>query len=256
MNKVPGISRRLFGVWYRHYRVYTKHLFTNGFPPFVEPLIFLGAIGIGAGRYMDLPVPEDYLSFLASGLVVTTAMFTSAFECSYGTYIRLNYDRVYDGILASPVTVADLVFGEVLWAGTKGAFFSFSVLLVMGLFSVLDFFTALPVVLLGLVTGIMFSLMSLTVTSLIRDINQFNFYFTGLISPMFFFSGVVFPLKDLPPALLWVSEILPLTHAVRLSRYIIFGNSYFYPSDIIYCLVFISISGMLSYKRLQKLLVL
>ena len=96
----PPLYLRLYSVWYRHMRVYTKNLITNGFPPFLEPLIFLAAIGVGLGKYVTEMRGMGYLPFLASGLLVTASMFTAAFECSYGTFIRLEYDKAYDGMIS------------------------------------------------------------------------------------------------------------------------------------------------------------
>ena len=119
----PPILPRIYSVWFRHMRVYTKHLISNGLPPFLEPLIFLAGIGLGLGKYIVSMDGVPYIQFLAVGLVITSSMYTSAFECSYGTFIRLEYEKVYDGMLGAPLTVNNLLIGEILWAGTKGLFF-------------------------------------------------------------------------------------------------------------------------------------
>ena len=214
----PPLVHRITSVWYRHMRVYTKNLISNGFPPFLEPLIFLAAIGTGLGKYISSMNGMDYLPFLATGLLVSASMFTAAFECSYGTYIRLEFDRAYDGMLSAPISVNNLFVGEILWVGTKGFFFSLAVLIVISAFGVLPLGYTLLAPLVGFFTGAIFGTLSLLVTSFVRDINQFNFYFTGFISPMFFFSGVVFSLDNLPPVLQYLAEAFPLTHAVRLAR--------------------------------------
>ncbi|MBN2323257.1 MAG: ABC transporter permease [Spirochaetes bacterium] len=221
----PPLPRRLFSVWYRHMRVYTKNLVANGLPPFLEPLIFLVAIGLGLGRYITEMKGVPYLPFLATGILVTTAMFTASFECTYGTFIRLEYDKAYDGMLSAPITVRDLFLGEILWAGTKGFFFSLAVLSIVSAFGILSIATSAFAPFVGFATGVMFSSLALFVTSFIRDLNQFNFYFTGFISPMFFFSGVVFSLDTLPKPMQWVAEVFPLTHSVRIVRSICFGES-------------------------------
>ena len=214
----PPYFHRIYSVWYRHMRVYTKNLVTNGFPPFLEPLIFLSAIGLGLGKYVTEMGGIPYIQFLASGLLVTAAMFTAAFECTYGTYIRLEFDKAYNGMLAAPITVNDLLVGEILWVGTKGMFFSTAVLSIISVFGILspNLFLAVPFI--GFLTGTMFAVIALLVTSFVKDINQFNFFFTGFISPMFFFSGVVFSLDNLPNFLKIFAEALPLTHTVRLVR--------------------------------------
>jgi len=176
-------------------RVYAQNFFSNAFPPFWEPLIFLAGIGLGLGKYITEPMDGlKYIEFLSTGLLVTTAMFTAAFECSFGTFVRLEFEKVYDGMLAAPMTVNNLIVGEMIWAGTKGFFFSFVVLCILTLFGVVALPYSLLAPFVGFLTALMFSALSLLVTSFVKTIQHFNFYFTGLISPMFFFSGVNYPL--------------------------------------------------------------
>ena len=101
----PSLASRLGSVWYRHFRTYSKDIVSNGFPPFMEPLIFLAGMGLGMARYVPSLVGMSYLQFLATGLVMTSAMFTASFECTFGTFIRLEYDKIYDGMLAAPLSV-------------------------------------------------------------------------------------------------------------------------------------------------------
>lgn len=216
--RIPTLASRLLSVWYRHMRVYTRNLISNGLPPFLEPVIFLLGIGLGLGRYIADMDGVRYLVFLAAALPVTSAMFTSAYECTFGTFVRLTFQKSYDGMIAAPVTVSDLFVGEVLWAGTKGLFFSACVVIVMVAFGAVPLPMAALAVPIGFLTGAMFGALSLLVTSFVNNINHFNFYFTGFLSPMFFFSGTVFPLDSLPRGLRPLAELLPLTHAIRLTR--------------------------------------
>jgi len=248
------LHRRLYGVWYRHMRVYTKNILSNGLPPFFEPLIFLAGIGLGLGKYIAEPVGGvRYIEFLGTGLLVTTAMFTSAFECSYGTFIRLEFEKVYDGMLAAPMTVNNLIVGEIIWAGSKGFFFSLAVLVILSLFGITRLPYSLLAPFIGFFTAVMFATMSLLITSFVKTINHFSFYFTGFISPMFFFSGVVFPTENLPPVIRPVTEILPLTHSARLVRAVCMND--YRPAlllDLLYVAVFILVVGWLAIRRLRK----
>lgn len=258
-HRVPALASRLGSVWYRHMRVYTKNLVANGFPPFFEPLLFLLAMGVGfSGALGGKPVDGlPFMDFLASGLVLTSAMYTSAFECSYGTFIRLNYDKTYDSMLAAPLSPADILIGEMLWAGTKGAFFSAAVLVVMTLFGTIGTWSSLFSPLVGFLTGLVFASASLLVTSFVRyNIDHFNFYFTGFLSPLFFFCGVLFPVTQLPVPLDTIAEILPLTHLIRLERAVCFGN--WGPEHAIalgYCLLLIALLGWLAVTRLKRQLI-
>jgi lipooligosaccharide transport system permease protein len=94
------------------------------------------------------------------------------------------------------------------------------------------------------------------VTSFVKTINHFNFYFTGFISPMFFFSGVVFPISNLPAAVQPFAEIVPLTHCVRLARAVCIGH--YSPSllwSLVYAVLFTAVMGWLAIRRLRRRLV-
>jgi hypothetical protein len=116
----PPLLNRIFSVWFRHYLVYSRNIISNGLPPFLEPLIFLAGIGLGMKQYVGQMGGLSYITFLATGLPITAAMFTSAFECSYGTFIRLEFDKVYEGMLAAPLSASNVLIGEILWI--KGIF--------------------------------------------------------------------------------------------------------------------------------------
>lgn len=250
----PSLASRLASVWYRHFRTYTKDLASNGFPPFMEPLIFLAGMGLGMAKYVPNLVGMSYLQFLATGLLMTSAMFTASFECTYGTFIRLEFDKTYDGMLAAPLTVRDVMLGEALWAGTKGAFFSFAVLVVISAFGLINFFTALLTPLVGFMTGFLFAAIGLLVTSFVKNINHFNFFFTGLLSPMFMFCGTIFPIENLPPALRIVAELLPLTHPVRIGRVAALASGW-EPSlllDLLYIVAVALLIMVIAVRRLTR----
>jgi lipooligosaccharide transport system permease protein len=255
--RYPPILWRLFSVWYRHMRVYTNNIFSNGLPPFLEPLLFLAGVGLGLGKYITQSMEGlTYIRFLGTGLLVTTAMFTASFECTFGTFIRLEFEKVYDGMLAAPITANNLIIGEMIWAGTKGLFFSFAVLCILALFGIVSLPRSLLAPLVGFITGLMFSTLALLITSFVKTINHFNFYFTGVLSPMFFFSGVIFPISNLPRIVRPIAEIVPLTHAVRLVRAACTIS--YQPKlllDIVYIVVFILVVGFFAVNRLKKRLV-
>jgi lipooligosaccharide transport system permease protein len=252
----PPIVNRIYGVWYRHFKVYTKSLISNGLPPFLEPLIFLAGIGLGMNTYIKEMEGIPYITFLATGLPITAAMFTAAFECSYGTFIRLEFDKVYDGMLAAPLSVNDLIIGEILWAGSKGFFFSFAVIIVVAAFGLVPLPWSLTTPIIGFLTGILFASLSLLITSFVSNINHFNFYFTGFLSPMFFFSGVVFPLENLPHSIRWFAEVFPLTHSVRLTRSLDMGTiKPVLLLDLLFIVAFTIITGWFAIGRLKKKLI-
>ena len=262
-QRYPALYKRLFSVWYRHMRVYSQNIFSNAFPPFFEPLIFLAGIGLGLGNYIEPINGQPYIEFLAIGLLVTSSMWTAFFECTFGTFIRLEFHKVYDGMLAAPITANDLIIGEILWAGSKGFFFAFAVLAtlsIVSVFPIFDFSLPLPNALvapfIGFLNALMFASMALFITSFVKTINHFNFFMTGLISPMFFFSGIVFPISDLPKVLQPAAELVPLTHSVRILRSIC--DETFSPVllwDVTYIVIFTLVMSLLAIRRLKKRLI-
>ncbi|MCG6551695.1 MAG: ABC transporter permease [Candidatus Magnetominusculus sp. LBB02] len=252
----PPLLSRIYSVWYRHMRVYCRNLLSNGLPPFLEPLIFLAGIGLGLGKYVPSLGGLPYAAFLAMGLPITTAMMTASFECTFGTFINLEFNKVYDGMLAAPITVNNLIVGEILWAGTKGFFFSSAVLAVAVPFGLIPLPGGLAAPFIGFITGLMFASLSLVVTSYVKTISFFNFYFTGFLSPMFFLSGVVFPVAELPKPLRYAAEALPLTHPVRLCRAVCTGQlKVALLLDLLYIVVFIGAAGYIALKRLRGRLI-
>ncbi len=251
---VPGKLKRIVSVWYRHERVYDSNFLSNAFPPLLEPLILLAGLGIGFGSYIQTMGNMSYILFLASGIIVTSSMYTAAMECTYGTFIRLEFDRVYDGMLGAPLLADDLIIGEILFAGTKGFIFALAVLLVTWIAGIISYPLSIVAALVGFLCGIMFGTLSMWITAMVKNINYFNFYFTGLISPMFFFSGAVFPIENLPASMRYIAEIIPLTHVVRMARaFCVPGQVGTYLLlDLLYCILFIIITGWLAIRGLKK----
>ena len=255
-NKPPNFFERILNVWYRHFKVYSKNLISNGIEVILEPMFFLVAIGLGLGKYIVKMEGIPYIKFLASAIIVPASMYTAAFECSFGTFIRLEFDKVYDGMLSAPITAKDLLIGEIFFAGTKAFFFSSCILLVLSLFNLVSLPTALLAPIGGFLTGLIFATFSLFITSFVNTINHFNFYFSGLLTPMFFFSGIIFPLSNIPIQIRWLAYILPLSHTTKIVRAFClnqFNFNLFY--DLIYIVLFISIIGFFAIKKLEKRLI-
>jgi len=250
----PSLWHRISSVWYRHTRVYNSDFLSNAFPPFLEPLILLAGLGIGFGSYIQTMGSLNYILFLASGIVVTSSMYTAAFECTYGTFIRLEFDKVYDGMLGAPLSPTNLIAGEILFAGTKGFLFALAVLIVTWLLGIITYPLSIMAALIGFICGIMFGTLSMWITSFVKNINHFNFYFTGLLSPMFFFSGSVFPIENLPLGMRWAAEAIPLTHVVRMARAFCVPDQlgWYLITDLLYCLIFIIITGWFAIRGLNR----
>jgi lipooligosaccharide transport system permease protein len=216
----------LAGVWFRHYRVYTRTLLANAAPPVLEPLFFFTAVAIGLGGYIrdDGFGGLGYRAYVASGLAVTSAMFTATFETTYGTFVRLAFQRTYDAMLGTHLRVGEMFVGELLFAATKGLVFSAVVVLVTMLFGVRPSAWGMLVPLVGCATAYLFGALGLIVTSYVKMINNYSFYTSGVITPMFFFSGTFFPILGLHPAIDAIAWLLPLSHPIEMSRALYAGT--------------------------------
>ncbi|MCK5098403.1 MAG: ABC transporter permease, partial [Desulfobacteraceae bacterium] len=134
-----------------------------------------------------------------------------------------------------------------------GLFFSFAVLSVISIFGLIESPMAIFTVFVGFFTAMMFAVLSLLVTSFVNNINHFNFYFTGFITPTFFLSGIVFPLNTLPKFVEMFAQIFPLVHSVNLMRAFCFNKfELSLIGDIIYIIIFIILIGFFAIKRLRQ----
>ena len=226
----PPLSRRLYAVWFRHWLVYRSTLLANSLPAFAEPIFFLIAIGIGLGQYIDAEIGGlPFGAWLGAGVLAMTALFTSVFETTYGTFVRMVYQKTYDAMIVTPITVRDAFLGELLWCGTKGLAFTaivLSIFLIFGAFN--DWLPAIQwtvvfIPFLGFVAGFLFGALGMLITSRIKNLNNFNFFLTGVITPMAFFSGMLFPVQQLPFLFEYLAYALPLFHFTELNRYLLFG---------------------------------
>jgi len=227
----PSRAQRLLAVIRRHWIVYSSTFLANALPAFLEPVLFLTALGFGLGSYVADGVHGFPLgAFMGPGALAMTAMFTAAFETSYGSFVRLVYQKAYDGMLATPLSVGDVFLGEILWCGCKGVLFTSIVLAVFTVFggafaewAQLFQWSALAIPLVGGVCSMLFGALGLHVTSITRNMSNFNFFITGLLTPMSLFSGMVFPVADLPAGVRQLAYALPLFHVTELNRLLLFG---------------------------------
>lgn len=210
--------------WQRNLLIFRK-IFLTALPEnFLEPVLYLVALGLGLGGFVREIQGIPYVAFVATGLAASAAMFGATFECTYNAYVQFAYDRSYDAIVTTPLSAEDVAIGEVLWGATRSALYGSAFLLVAALFGVLRSGWALVLPLVFFISGVLFSATALTFTALTPSIDLFTYYFSLWITPMFLFSGIFFPLDTFPE---WVREVAwatPLYHVVRATRALAFGN--------------------------------
>ena len=190
---------------------------------FGEPLLYLLGLGFGLGRLIGEIDGIDYFAFLASGLVASSAMTSASFEGIYSAYTRMVPQKTYDGMLATPLEVDDIVAGEMLWCATKACISGSSILLVAGLLGAVATAHALLCIPVLFLVGLAFAGPALAVSAVSPSYDFFNYYITLVITPMMILCGVFYPVASLPEALHHAVQALPLTHAVAIARPLVTG---------------------------------
>jgi lipooligosaccharide transport system permease protein len=223
LTALPIFSGRFVAVWRRNALVWRKLFIPSLVGNFGDPLLYLLGIGYGLGAFVGKVDDMPYLMFFASGLVCSSAMNTATFEGLYSAYTRMTSQRTWEGILATPLRLEDVVLGEVMWAATKSLVSGSAILVVAALLGGVHGYGAVAVVPLLFLCGLTFGAMALFVTAVAPGYDFFLYYFTLVVTPMFLFSGVFFPLTSLPPVVAAVAWGLPLTHAVAAARPLMAG---------------------------------
>jgi lipooligosaccharide transport system permease protein len=225
---LPKLTYRVWKVWMRNFTVFMKTYKVNFFPPLLEPIFYLIALGLGFGTLVKDIQGGSYISFIAPALIAISMMNSSFFECTYGSFVRMYYQKTFDAIIATPVNIEEVIAGELVWGATRSLISSTIVLGVVAAFGLVSspLFILIPVV--AFFTGLMFAAIAMCFTAIAPNIDFFNYPAFLLITPMFLVSGTFFPLTELPPFIQMIANaFLPLTHAVNLSRALIAGNLQF-----------------------------
>lgn len=225
LSREPGALRGALWVWRRNAAVWGRSWRTSLVGSVGEPLFYFLGLGYGLGTLIPSVAGQPYLHFVAPGLVLSSVMQSTTIEATYSTFTKMQHQRVFESMVLSPLTFGDVVVGEMLWAMTKGLLSGGTVLALTFAFGAGKPWPGLLAVALLLVAGLIFAAMGLIVTSAARGYESFNYYFTLFISPMFFFSGIFYPVEPLGPWVGTVAWCFPLTHLVNLSRAALRGTA-------------------------------
>ena len=221
-----SLSYRIAYVFLRNLYSYKRFVLPTFLVSLVEPLFYLITFGVGMGAYMGAFGGKPYLDFLVPGVLASAAMMAASFECLYGTYVKIVHEKVYDSLIATPVSADEAVAGDIAWGSFRGLI-SGTLMMVVALFMVVApaalWRAGLLLVFLVFI-GILFGSLAMIVTSVAPSFDFFSYYTELIVTPMLFFSGVFFPLDHFPPWMRILAEFLPLTHAVRISRALFTGE--------------------------------
>lgn len=261
---VGRVGRRLLGSGGARYLVERNiKVYRNGWLVLVsgifEPIFYLLSVGVGVAQLVgDVQLPGgklvSYTVFVAPAMLAASAMNGAIYDATFNLFFKLKYNKLYDAVLATPVTPVDVAVGEIGWALMRGSFYSTAflvVMLVMGLVASWWAVLALPAVVL---VGFAFAAMGTAATTYMKSWQDFE-YVTLVTLPMFLFSATFYPLSTYPDALQWVVRLSPLYHAAALLRELTTGAVTAASLVHVLVLAVLGLVGVLvTGRRLEKLL--
>ncbi len=230
MNVPPGlrISHRFLRVWRRNVQVYRKTWQVSFLPPLLEPLLYILAFGYGLSTlvgdvaWRGEAVP--YVAFIAPALLCIAMMYNAFFETTYGSFVRMYYQKTFDAMLATPLFLEDIIAGEIVWGATKAVIATAIMQVILTLFGLIRYPEGLLILPLSFIAGFAFASIGMVFTAVVKHIDLFNLPIFLFVTPMFLFGGTFFPLETLPAWAQVVAWCLPLTHLVELARAVGFGR--------------------------------
>lgn len=221
--QLPSFRVGALRVWRRNLLVWRKLIGPAVVMNFGEPILYLLGFGYGLGFFIREIETMPYLTFLASGIIASSAMTTSSFEGMYSVFTRMSVQRTYEALLATPLEVDEIVSGEMLWCATKSLFSGIAILSVATALGVVQGVQALWVLPVVFLTGLCFAGPAIVMSALSPSYDFFNYYFVLAITPMMLLSGVFYPVSSLPVVLQDLVQVLPLAHSVSLTRPMVAG---------------------------------
>ncbi|MGB7919496.1 MAG: ABC transporter permease [Desulfobacterales bacterium] len=253
-------SWRFLRVWERNLVVYQKIWKVNFITPLLEPLFYIMAFGlgfsglIGTVRYAGLAL--SYTAFIAPALIATAVMWNAFFETTYGSFVRMYYQKTFDGMLSTPLSLEEIIIAEIVWSATKAVGAAAVMLLVLGVLGYVRFPLGLLLIPVALLGGLAFGAVGMFFTGIVPTIDMFNLPIFLFVTPMFLFSGTFFPVSNLP---LWaqpVALVFPLYHLTELARCFSLGARETPPVlSILYLLLFFVIFALLALRAMRRRLI-
>ena len=261
LSVLPTISRRFLRVWRRNLTVYWKTWPVSFIPPLLEPVFYLLAFGVGlsalVGKIQYEGIELSYMRFIAPALIAITIMHNAFFENTYGSFVRMYYQKTFDGMMATPLFLEEIITGEIVWGMTKSVIAAFIMMAVISAFGLMTYPQAFMILLVAVVGGLAFGSLGMFFTGIIPHIEIFNLPIFLLITPMFLFGGTFFPIENLPAWAQKIAMALPLTHLVLLVRSFAYGiirveHLWSFAYLAVFTLVFFPLGLYMMHRRLIK----
>jgi lipooligosaccharide transport system permease protein len=242
---------------YRNFLAYRRAwmVFATGF---LEPVFYLFSIGIGVGRIVHgfelNGEPIAYRDFVAPGMVAASAMNGALLDATFNFFFKLKYNKLFDQMLATPLTTLDVARGELSWSLLRGGCYSTAFVLVMLAVGLVDSWWAVLIVPAALLIGLAFGAVGMALTTFMRSWQDFEYVTLGMV-PMFLFSATFFPVTAYPDWLRWVVECTPLYRGVVLCRELTTGAlSWGALASVVYLVALGGVGLLVVRRRLDRLL--
>jgi lipooligosaccharide transport system permease protein len=213
----------LTGVLVREVVNYSSYWRSSTFSSTVEPTIYLLAFGFGFGSLVSTIAGRPYVEFVGTGTVATAVLFSSAFPAMFGTFVKYQFQRTYDAILAAPVDTEELVTAEALWIATRAGVYGCVPLLVAMAFGLDPSWGMLVVPGIAWVSGFGWACFGIMISGYAKSIENFSYIVSAVLTPLFLVAGTFFPIDRLPEWAQLLSNVNPLHHCVELVRHAAFG---------------------------------
>ena len=213
----------LTGVLVREVVNYSSYWKSSTFSSTVEPTIYLLAFGFGFGSLVSTIGGYDYVDFVGTGTVATAVLFSSAFPAMFGTFVKYQFQRTYDAILAAPVDTEELVTAEALWIATRAGVYGCVPMLVAMVFGLDPSWGMFAVPLIAWIAGFGWACFGISVAGYSKSFENFNYVVSAVLTPLFLLAGSFFPLDEFPRWARVLASLNPLHHCVVLVRHAVFG---------------------------------
>lgn len=226
MNELFLSFRLSWRVVIRNWMVYRKDFLANISPTLADPALILASLGMGLSGFIGQIDDMSYAAFLAPGMIATTALFTAFFESSYGFYVRMTFESVFKAMLTTPIGVKEVVAGEFMWVFVRAALMGLGVSLVLLVLGLLP--NPVAILICPFIAGFLSlpcAAIGLLASSWVRNINQFQTVYSFLIAPIFYLSGVFFPIPS-GSFLSGLVQFSPFYHGVKLIQFTVWGQAH------------------------------
>jgi lipooligosaccharide transport system permease protein len=260
MSDWSVFSWRFLRVWERNLIVYRKIWKVNFITPLLEPLFYILAFGLGfssmIGGVLYGGASLSYTAFIAPALIATAVMWNAFFETTYGSFVRMYYQKTFDGMLATPLSLEEIILAEIVWSATKAMGAAAIMLGVLGAMGFVQFPSGLLLIPAALLGGLAFGAVGMFFTGITPTIDMFNLPIFLFVTPMFLFSGTFFPVSNLPEWAQPLALAFPLYHLTEVARRLSLGVSET-PTvlNLVYLLLFSLVFTILGLKAMRRRLI-